>query len=201
MKLSIKTDFSDVQRAIKALPAQMADKVMFRTLNAVVAQARTAMVREIRTEYAVTASYVRDRLVVRRARLVGARVDAEAELRASSPGRKRSANVIAFTAREVKAGVSVKIRRSGGRKVITGAFIGNKGRTVFARVPGTTMGSRTKYRGSQHAEQIKPVQTIDVPQMFNAQRINGAVVRVIESRLRDVFARELAYAMRQAGWK
>jgi hypothetical protein len=200
MKLSIKTDFADVQRAIKALPAHLQDRVMVRTINRTMDQAKTAMVREIRSEYAVTAGYVRERLVVRRARVTSSGLQAEAVLAAGN-GRQRAANVIAFTARQVKGGVSIKVRRSGGRKLIRGAFIGNKGRTVFARQAGTTMASRSKYRGSAHAERIGPVSTIDVPQMFNARRINGAVVRVIEQKLSEVAAREIRFALQAAGFK
>jgi hypothetical protein len=48
------------------------------------------------------------------------------------PSDKR-VNLIHFGARKVATGVSVKILKDGDRKVIKGAFIGNKGKTVFKR--------------------------------------------------------------------
>ena len=116
----------------------------------------------------------------------------------SRPGR-RSRNVILFDARAVKGsrrrpgGVSVRIKKGSGRKVIAGAFIGNQGRTVFERVPGTTMAARTRYRGTKHAEQIRPVETIDVPSMFNARRINQRVVKHMRERFPEILEREARY--------
>lgn len=198
MRLSIATNFPEVERRLEQLRADIADTVRVRAVNRTMEQARTAMSREIRQDYAVSASYVRERLWITRAVMRGGRFAVEATLTASGAYRgKRAANVIAFGAREVKAGVSVLIRRGSGRKVIAGAFIGNKGRTVFARVPGTAMASRAKYRGTRHAEKINPVQTIDVPQMFNARRVNRAVVRVIEERFPEVFEREARWAVQR----
>ena len=93
----------------------------------------------------------------------------------------------------------VKVKRGQTRK-LPGAFIGNKGRTVFERISGTTMPSRSKYRGT-HAEKIKPVQTIDVAQMFNTRRINAAVVRAIERRLPTIFAREVQFLLQRQSAK
>lgn len=152
------------------------------------------MVREIRTEYAVQASYVRDRLRIKRATFFKGVLNVEAVLDVQD--KPRSANLIRFTARRTAAGVSVKIKRAGGRKVVRGAFIGNKGRTVFERIPGTRMASREK-GGAKHSERIKPMQTIDVPQMFNARRINAAVMAVMRAKFPAIFERELAYALAQ----
>jgi hypothetical protein len=82
--------------------------------------------------------------------------------------------------------VSVKVKRSGARKVISGAFVGNKGRTVFTRVGKPRL-------------PIKPVQTIDVPQMFNVKHINAAVVKAIERKFPQIFEREMRFALQQFG--
>lgn len=52
MRLTITTNFPDVQRAIDNLSADIADKVTARAVNRTVEQARTAMVKEIRSTYA-----------------------------------------------------------------------------------------------------------------------------------------------------
>lgn len=196
MRLSIETNFPEVQRSLDRLRADIADTVRVRAVNRTMEQARTAMSREIRQDYAVSASYVRERLFIARAVFRGGRFAAEATLTGSGSGRgKRAANVIAFGARQVKKGVSVLIRKGQGRKVIQAAFIANEGRTVFTRVPGTVMAERAKYRGTKHAHQIKAVQTIDVPQMFNSKRVSRAVIRVIEERFPVVYAREARWAI------
>jgi hypothetical protein len=207
VQISIKHTFPAVARSLNALPRELRDTVMGRTLNAAVSKAKTKMVREISREYNVTAAYARPKLQITRARFFGGRVRLEAELRGGD-GRRRSANVIAFLERSVslaeakrraKRGtlgqLGFKFRRQGGVKNIPGAFIGNKGRTVFERVPGTTMASRSKYSGTKHAERIKSVRVIDIPQMFNAKRINAAVVRSTEADLPAIFVRESRYAV------
>lgn len=194
MQLSISTNFADVQRKLDALQSDVRNTVLVRTVNRTIDAAKTDMSRSIRAEFNVTATYVRERLRVRRASFKAGRFNVEAQL-IGGDGRRRSANVIAFGARQGKAGVSVKIKRAGGRSVIKGAFIGNKGRTVFRRVPGTTMASRDRYTGTKHGEQIEPVRTIDVPQMFTTRRVNSAVIRAIEKKLPQIFEREARFAL------
>lgn len=196
-RISIETNFPDVARRLEALRREVADKVTVRTLNAVTRLARTDMQREITREFAVQASFVRPMLAVKLASRRAGVVNLEAVLSAASKSRqRRGTNIIAFSARQTRKGVTVKVKRTGPRKLLRDAFIGNKGRTVFVRVPGTTMASRAKYR-NKHGEKIKPVTTLDVAQMFNTRRLNAAVRRNIEQRFREVFDRELRFAVSQ----
>ena len=78
-----------------------------------------------------------------------------------------------------------QIKRGGGKKMIKGAFIGNKGRTVFIR------------EGKERTP-IRALSTIDVPQMFNAQRINAPVRKVMIERFPAAFKRELRSVLQ--GW-
>lgn len=181
MQLSISTNFADVQRKLDALRSDLRDTVLVRTVNRTIDGAKVDMGRSIRQEFNVTATYVRERLRVRKASFKVGRFNVEAEL-IGGDGKRRSANVIAFGARQVKQGVSVKIKRAGGRSVIKSAFIGNKGRTVFRRVGDARL-------------PIEPVRTIDVPQMFTTRRVNAAVIRAIEKRLPAIFDREARFAL------
>lgn len=181
MQIRIETNFPQVRAALSGLRDDVANTATARALNATIAQAKTAMSREIRGEYSVSASYVRDRLHVTRAVFRAGRVELSAELRGGD-GKRRSANVIAFDAKQTLKGVSVRIRKGGSRKVISHAFIGNKGRTVFTR------------EGKARLP-IKPVRTIDIPQMFNARNTNRAVMRAIDQRFPVIFERELAFAL------
>lgn len=193
MRLSITTNFPEVQAALDTLRADVSRTVMARSLNRAIEQARTQMSREIRQEFAVDARFVRERLSIKKASFYGGAMFLEAALDASE--KPRSANLIRFKARKGAAGVTVAIKKKGGRKLVRNAFIGNKGRTVFERVPGTTMRSRSASKGAKHREQIKPVQTIDVPQMFTTRRINAAVQAAMLARFPAIFERELAYAL------
>jgi Prophage minor tail protein Z (GPZ) len=183
--LSIRTDFAEVESSLARLPVDLQERVMARTVNRTVEQARTAMQRQITSEFNLKAGYVRERLSIKRARFVRGRLELDAELIGGN-GIKRAANVIAFGARPGQRGVSVLIKKKGGRKEIGGSFIANKGRTVFRRTGKTRL-------------PIEPVQTIDVGQMFNAKRINSVVVSLIRDRLPVVFEREAQYALARWG--
>ena len=185
MRLTITTNFPDVQRAIDGLRTDIADKVTARAVNRTVEQARTAMVKEIRTTYAVTASYVRERLRIKRASFKAGQFGISAEL-IGGDGKRRAANVIAFGARQTLRGISIKVRRDKPRAVIKGAFIANKGRTVFRRT------------GAKRLP-IEPVRTIDIPQMFNAKRVNRAVIAAMQAKFPAIFRREMDFALSRFG--
>ncbi len=193
MKIDIRTTFPQVAQALRQLEDDLASKVLARTLNVVVAQASTQMGREIRSQYNLPADYVRQRLRVRRAYAKGGQFSLSAEL-IGGDGKRRSANVIRFVKGKGTKGVKVAISR-GRAKQIVGAFIGNKGRTVFERISGSVMDSRSRYKGQLYKEAIRPVRTIDVGQMFNARRINDQVLAAINERFPVVFARELRFAL------
>lgn len=194
MKLTISTNFPDVTTAMATMREDIARQALARAMNRTLDQARTRMQREITSEFNVSAGYVRERLTVRRA-FAGSRIEISAEL-IGGKGKKRAANIIAFVERSVtlaqarkraKDGtlqvLRVKVKR-GSTKPLPGAFIGNKGRTVFRRV------------GKKRLP-IEPVQTIDVAQMFNTRRINEVVLATINARLPEIFEREAAFYLQR----
>lgn len=195
IEIDIRTNFPGVAEALRSAERGLAEKALARALNRTVEQGRTQMVRQIAAEFSVSSSTVRARLVIRPARATAGRVRLEASLAAPEKAGRRSINVIAFAERAVtlaearrraKAGtlsqLRFRIKRGGGWKTIPGAFIGNRGRTVFRRTGKARL-------------PIEAVSTIDIPQMFNARRINEAVRAVMLSRFPDVFARELRFAL------
>lgn len=200
MKLTISDNFPDVQRSLDALQSDLRGLVLTSAINRTLDLAKTRMIREITAEFNVKAGYVRERLRIRRASSKAGAFAIEGALMGGSSDRRRSANIIAFvTSSSLRGGqVFVKIKKGGPRKLLrgqygTGAFIGNKGRTVFERDPGTTMPTRSKYSGTKHADKIVPIQVIDVAQMFNTRRINAKVVQVMLDRFPAVFEREAAF--------
>lgn len=208
MYIKIDVDISKVVGWSRVMTDDTIRKAQVSTVNKLGALAETAMRREITREFNVSASFVRARLRLRRAsNRGGSGIAIEAVLIGSgSSGAKRSANLIHFVEksislaearRRLRAGegqssrnrtfeLRAKIKRGAGPKIVKGAFIGNKGRTVFIREGNTRL-------------PIKPVQTIDVPQMFNTKRVNGRVVALIESRGKQQLEHELRYYMSRQG--
>ena len=185
ISLSIKHDWPDLQRKIDRQRKDIADKAMARALNKTIDQGRAEMARRIAAEYRIKISDVRQRLAITRARKQGKALELTVSLEATRAGKGRSMNLIAFHTgggRVLKSGkrqqLRFKIRRDGGNKQITGAFIGNKGRTIFIR------------EGEDRLP-IKAVSTIDVIQMFNVKRINLAVREALLASLESNFDREL----------
>lgn len=192
--IDIRTNFAVVERKLGALRKDIHDKALASAINKTIDLGRTQMVRTITDEFSVKAAYVRERLRVKRASPKQGRFRIEGSLIGGKAGAKRSANIIAFVERSVtlaearrrkKAGtldrLFVKVKRKAPRKALReGAFIGNKGRTVFERV------------GKERLP-IKPVQVIDVAQMFNTKRINSVVRKMMETRFPGVFEREARF--------
>ena len=179
MKLSITTNFPDVQRQIDALKEGIAKQATASAVNKVVAQAKTAMSREIRAEYNISAGKVGEALAIKKATAKGGLLNIEAEL-FSPRKRGRSLNLINFYVRKSAKGLIFKIKRNGPRKLIPGAFLGNDKRTVFIRVGKSRL-------------PIKALQTIDVASMFNTRRVNAKVLAMIEAKFPEVFANEVKF--------
>lgn len=195
IEFSIKADFKGVQRKLDQLSTNLQARVVPAALNKVAAKAKTEMTRQITGEFNIRADDVRSRLrVTRAARRLSqwyATLDPFASAR-----RGRSLNLIRFVEKSVtlaevrrrqKAGTAnqlrFQIKKNGGKQQITGAFIGNKGRTVFVRL------------GKERLP-IKALSTIDVPQMFNTRRVALAVVARIEREMAVEFDRAIAQALR-----
>jgi hypothetical protein len=194
VSIDIKTNFAAVFEQLNQLEADVRDQAVVSAVNKTMAKSKTNMIRAITREFNVKSGYVRDRLNVERARFVRGRAVVEAILNGSGArGRKRSANLIAFlekstslaqARKRAKTGTAnqlhFQIKRTGSRVVIRGAFIGNKGRTVFIR------------EGKSRLP-IKALQTIDIPQMFNTKRINAVVVQAIKEDFPEIFKHEAKF--------
>ncbi len=196
--LSIKTDFKDVQASLNKLQRDLQGKVVSAALNKVAAKAKTQMTREIASEFNIKQSEVNARL-----RIIRARRDMQHWTTILDPfasgrswARKGSTlNLIRFIEKSVslaegrrrgRAGTQnqlrFQIKKTGGKVMLRGAFIATNKRTggtaVFARV------------GKSH-NPIEAKQTIDIPSMFNARRINSRVVQRIQKDLPIEFERAI----------
>lgn len=188
--ISIRNNFPAVAARLDRMSQDIGNKALVRALNVSIVQGRTDMARTISREFRISVGKAKERLDVQKATAKGGSLRFEAVLEASKRGKGRSMNLIAFVTDEPritrKGGLTqakLKIKRSGGKKIIPGAFIGNKGRTLFIRTGKARL-------------PIKALNTIDVPQMFNTRSINGAVRKTLLARFEKNFTRELRVVMK-----
>jgi len=192
MKLSVSHNFPEIQAALNQLDADIRQRASVSAINKTVDQAKTKMAQSITAEFALPSAYVKDRLKGVGASFKGGMLNIGARL-VGGDGRRRSANIIGFVEKKTTMAQArrrskdgtlhqlyVKVKKTGPAKPLPGAFIGNKGRTVFERVGD----ARTP---------IRPVQVIDVPQMFNTKRINASVLEVINTKFPEIFQHEVSY--------
>jgi hypothetical protein len=187
--INIRHSFPEVAARLDSLAKSVGDKAVVRALNTTVGQGLTAMARAISKEYRVTVAQAKERLDIRRAITKGGGLRLEAALLATRRGKGRGMNLIHFvtripqrTKRGKLAQLKLQIKRAGGAKTINGAFVATNrktgGRAVFIREGRARM-------------PIKTLTTIDIPQMFNTKRINGAIRTVMLERFDINFKREL----------
>ena len=206
--IGIKVDLrgiAEVQSRLARLPGELRDKAISAAINKTAQKARAEINRAIPQEYAVKADEVRGAISLNSAR--AGNLQAVIDIFGSKSKRGRSANMIRFLAVAVAAGASFKargavgikkkdiaalkrqlgfrIRRAGGLKKIEGAFIGNKGRTVFMR------------EGEARLP-IKPVQVIGFSQMFSARKIRDRVMAKIDKALLDEVDRAIKAVLARA---
>ena len=193
IKINIR-GIDEVKRKLAAMPREVRDKAIRPALNKVAAKAQAEIARTIPEEFAVKAAEVRSAISLRQAR--GDDLQAVIDVFGSARRKGRSLNLVHFLAAinkmktrgsKAKAGELKKleqqlgflIKKGGGLKGIEGAFLGNKGRTVFQRVGNGRL-------------PIKPVQVIGYSQMFNSRKINGRVMDKVRRELPVEIDRALA---------
>jgi hypothetical protein len=183
--LNVRTNFPEVMAKLSQVSDEIGNRAMVRALNATITQGKTEMARDISKEFRISVGMAKDRLEVSRASSKGGEYRFQATLEATRKAKGRSMNVIAFvgalpkrTKKGKMAQIKFQIKRQGGKKTINGAFVGNKGRTLFIR------------EGKARLP-IKAVSTIDIPQMFNTRRINEVVQQVMLDKFEANITREL----------
>lgn len=191
----------DVRRKLASVRRDLQPKVLQPALNKVADKARAEIARAIPEEFAVKAAEVRNAVVLRRAS--SGRLQAVIDVFGSAKKRGRSLNLIHFLTAVQAAGRAVRVRgskvtkadlaaldrqlgflikRAGGIKKIEGAFLGNKGRTIFTR------------EGKARLP-IKPLQVIGFSQMFKSRRIERRVMDKVAAELPVEIDRALRMVM------
>lgn len=180
------TGLDEVQKQIGRLSSEMQQgKALSAAINKVASKAQVEIRRTVTERYQIRADEVRGSLNLQSARSGNpADITAIINIFGSLSKKGRSLNMAHFLAAVQAAGRAVKVRgakgtkkqlaalekqigfaikRGGGIKTIPGAFVGNKGRTIFMRTgPGRLP--------------IKPVQVIGVSQMFSSKAIVNRIM-------------------------
>ena len=194
---------AEVQARLSTLSSGMQAKVIGPAINKVAEKARAEIARAIPETYAVKPAEVRSSIRLSKAR--SGSLQATIEIFGSARKVGRSLNLIHFLAAAQIAGKAVKVRgarankkqlaalqnqlgflikRGGGLKTIPGAFVGNKGRTIFIRTGKARL-------------PIEPVQVIGFSQMFASNRIRDRILAKINADLVIEVGRSLARLMAQ----
>lgn len=187
LRIDVRGDFG--LSMLASVQRDLRPKVIQPALNKMADKVKADLARAIPDEFNVKAAEVRNAVDIRRAR--SGSLEAVVTIFGSSSKRGRSMNLIHFLAAVQATGRAIKVRgakgkkselaalqkqlgflikKGGGLKKIDGAFIGNKGRTIFQRV-------------GRERLPIKPVQVIGFAQMFKSRKI--------ERRILDTIAREM----------
>lgn len=194
ISIDVKVNLGPTLVALDQLQTDVRERAAVSGVNKTLAKGSTRMARTIAREFNVTVTQAKARLRLKAAGFKRGIAHIVGELAASGRHRNsRSANLIQFLERSTsmaqarkraKSGtlnqLHFQIKRAGQRVVIPGAFIGNKGRTVFIR------------KGKERLP-IDSLQTIDIPQMFNTRRVNSVVVKLMEREFPVIFAREVKH--------
>lgn len=174
------TGQDDVQRALSELSGDRLLRAVAMASNKIGAKLRTEASRQIRARYVIDAATVRASMNLHMARVKVGQVDAQLSIFGSPTRAGRSMNMIRFLERKVTLAegrrrkrdgtqnqLRFKVRKDKGLQPIAGAFVGNKGRTIFMREGKTRL-------------PIKALQVIGVSQMFNSHAVRDAVMARME---------------------
>ena len=197
IKIEVK-GIKEVQAKLDRMRRDMQAKVLQPAINKVAAKAMAEINRAIPQEYAVKASEVRNAVTLRRAQ--AGRLEAVIEVFGSARKKGRSLNLIHFLAAVQGAGRAQAVRgkkvkkadlksldnqlgfiikKMGGIKKIERAFVGNKGRTIFARTGDARL-------------PIQPLQVIGFSQMFASRKISRRIMDKIAAEFPVEIDRALA---------
>ncbi|WP_456390631.1 phage tail protein [Hydrogenimonas sp.] len=155
MRIDVKID--GIDEALAALNPKEYKKALSKTVRRMGQRLKTTATKEVRKTYSIKANKLKDKIKTR------TMTDGnDVAWRFKISGNQSS--LINFGARKTKKGVSVKVRKDRGRRVIRGAFIatGKNGNVhVFQRI-------------GKDRLPIESKKTLSIPQMFNKEILDKA---------------------------
>jgi hypothetical protein len=160
--MEIVIDMSEFEKAMAELDPKNFKKAINSTVNKVGSKVKTQIAKEITGRYNISSKMVKKYISFKKSNLS----DMHYNIRVKSY-TKNARNFMSKSMSIKKGdvgGIQVKIRKSAGKKVIKGSFVGSNdhgGQIVFQRVKGTQMVSKKNKR-----EKIKAVNTIAISKML-----------------------------------
>lgn len=193
ISISVKSDFSAIERALTHAQHAALPSARRRTLNKLAQYAKSEAVRSIRSRWRFKAATIRKSISIKRANYKAL----EAEVRAIG----QNSPIIDFAARQTRKGVTVGVSK-GKRKLIKGAFVatmksGHKG--VFKRSAKATRRTKGRPTTSSPNLPIEEVYTIGVPQAFASIAVSNALRKTVADRLRNTYEHELSFELTRRG--
>lgn len=185
----------EVKANLARLSGAESDMAIQMGINRTADKGRAEVNRAVLERYAIKADEVRGSVIVRPAHKRQAVAEAFINIFGSPSRRGRSMNMIHFLSvlasqhktrggrakkgeiKSLAGQLGFRILKAGGIKQIPGAFVGNNGRTVFKRLAGKYMSSRSGQ--TKHSEALNAVRVVGVSQMFNSRAIRTRVMTKI----------------------
>lgn len=159
----------------EALDPKRYKKIATRVLNKLGSQSKTAISRVVRNTYNIKRDRLDSGFYMRRATWENLAV--LLRYRGKTPGLQH------FDARRISRGVTVKVRKSGGMKVVKGAFMPHRITGIYRR------------EGKERFP-IKRLFGPDVPGMVNTVGIEAAE-QVIDEKVDKILSHEFEYELRK----
>lgn len=178
MAISPTITFRGLDEARAALGDQIINRAISSTINKVATQTRTAISKEVRTVYNVKAKAVKDATTLRRAR-VG---DNEAFVF----GTGKRIPLRDFGARQTRIGVTVKVKKAGGRKRLPSAFVVQ------------SIGGNVFLRETRRRLPIRKLVGPAIPQMITSPDVIQRILDNAETISPRIFESELQFRIRRA---
>lgn len=170
MKLEI--DLSGLEKFEKFMDQAPYKKALNATTKRMATRFRKISTMEVRKTYAIKAGDLKKTIKLKKVGNFTYKIDI----------RGKTLGLELFGARQTKGGVSVRVRKDRGRKIIKGAFLG---RDIGGKL-------RIFKRKTKHRLPLKRFYTIAVPQMFNKDILNKAA-KEVERNYEKEFEHNLDY--------
>ncbi len=189
MNVTVKVDADGVRRALAGVKESVSRRALTRSMNEAVTSARTEATKLVRQELNLKLGTVREAIGVRKASrgIVSGAIVIE----------PKDVGLIDYGARQTKAGVTVKVKKAGGRSLVKRAFIATmkSGKVgVFTRYPegGGPRSPRLPIRmlfSTSVRQFFKRQRVVDHIAQFAARKFNIEALRQIRLALAKARAR------------
>ena len=193
MNYNLETDIRKAQKGLDDLGRKVFPAALAAAINKTERFARIAASKEIRKEYNIKAADVKKTISFKRA--------SKNRLRAEFASKGTRISLAKFGARQTKKGVTVKVKKTGGRKLIKAAFLstmpsGHKG--VFHRMKDwkkKEISGKKSRTGSKvyHGLRIVERTTVSVSQMLKSAKVRSVIRRTIRDRFPEQLANQIKF--------